>query len=393
VTSISQSLGLAGLLLSLVAPVWAEGEQPRSLTTLQPDPLLPNPALQRSLSPLERRAIQKTIVQLDQEAQALLAADQGDQAFDHWFRVLNLQRALGRSEEIKGLGRIGEYAWKNARNEDLQIITDRLHTLETTFRDTPQQLLSIDAMALGKAYQQVRDLNAAQTFYEFQLDIAQIQQDIPATQALLGELVQVHWGALQYSLAVEYTQQQLELLRSFPVTPENLEQERSLLIALAFLAKQSGDSETEIGALEEAIALTLDLGLRPEIPNLLTTLAQAQQKVGQSNLAIENYQKAYRFAQQNQQFESAQNILFSLGQLQEQKEQFEDAIQTYELLRQVHRYSSNLLGLLDSYDRLGQLYLQVQQPTKAQEQFQQGLTLAKRLRYREAEFESYLQQF
>lgn len=392
-TSISQSLWLAGLLISLAAPAWAEAEKPRSLTTLEPDPLLPNPTLQRSLSPLERRAIQETIVQLDQEAQALLAADQGDQAFEQWFRVLNLQRALGRSEEIKGLGYVGAYAWEQGRNEDLQIITDRLHTLEATFRQTPQQLLSIDAMALGAAYQQVRDLNAAQGFYKFQLDIAQTQQDSTATQAVLEQLVQVHWGALQYALAVKYTQQQLELLRSFPVTPENLEEERSLLVSLAFLAKQSGDSEIEISALEEAIALTLDLGIPEEAPALLTTLATAQQETGESDLAIRNYKRAYRFAQENQQFESAQNILLSLGQLQEQEEKPQDAIQTYELLRQVYRYSSNLLGLLDNYDRLGQLYLHVQQPTKAREQFQQGLILAKRLRYREAEFESSLQQF
>lgn len=58
----------------------------------------------------------------------------------------------------------------------------------------------------------------------------------------------------------------------------------------------------------------------------------------------------------------------------------------------MHRYSSNLLGLLDSYDRLGQLYLQIQQPEQAQDQFQQGLALAKRLKYRELDFETRLQQ-
>lgn len=387
------SLVLGVWCLSLGSPALAAIENPRSLDKPKADPLLPSLTLNRPLSPLERRLIEETIVQFNQDAQQLLETSQTDQAFDLWFRILNLQRRLGRSQEITGLGNIGEQAWKAGRRIELEAITDRLHRLETDLRKSPQQTLSPDGKALGLAYQQVRDLNAAQTFYQFQLQLAEQQQDSTAMAEVLTELITVQWGALNYALATDYTQQKLTLLRSGPVTLESLQEERSLLNSLAFLAQQIGDYPTQISALEETIALTLDLGLAEEVPALWADLGNAYRANNQFNLAVQSYYQGYAFAQENQQYEAAQRILASLGQLQEAEGELQDAIQTYELLRQVHRYSSNLLGLLDSYDRLGQLYLQIQQPEQAQEQFEQGLTLARRLKYRESEFEVYLQQF
>lgn len=387
------SLVLGVWCLSLGSPALAAIENPRSLDKPKADPLLPSLTLNRPLSPLERRLIEETIVQFNQDAQQLLETSQTDQAFDLWFRILNLQRRLGRSQEITGLGNIGEQAWKAGRRIELEAITDRLHRLETDLRKSPQQTLSPDGKALGLAYQQVRDLNAAQTFYQFQLQLAEQQQDSTAMVEILTELITVQWGALNYALATDYTQQKLTLLRSGPVTLESLQEERSLLNSLAFLAQQIGDYPTQISALEETIALTLDLGLAEEVPALWADLGNAYRANNQFNLAVQSYYQGYAFAQENQQYEAAQRILASLGQLQEAEGELQDAIQTYELLRQVHRYSSNLLGLLDSYDRLGQLYLQIQQPEQAQEQFEQGLTLARRLKYRESEFEVYLQQF
>ena len=387
------SLVLGVWFLSLGSPALAAMENPRSLDKPKADPLLPSLTLNRPLSPLERRLIEETIVQLNQEAQQLLETSQTDQAFDLWFRILNLQRRLGRSQEITGLGSIGEQAWKAGRRIELEAITDRLHRLETELRKSPQQTLSSDGKALGLAYQQVRDLNAAQTFYQFQLQLAQQQQDSTAMAEILTELIAVQWGSLNYALATDYTQQKLTLLRSGPVTLKSLQEERSLLNSLAFLAQQIGDYPTQISALEETIALTLDLGLVEEVPTLWADLGNAYRANNQFNLAVQSYYQGYGFAQENQQYEAAQRILTSLGQLQEAEGQLQDAIQTYELLRQVHRYSSNLLGLLDSYDRLGQLYLQIQRPEQAQEQFEQGLTLARRLKYRELEFEVNLQQF
>lgn len=387
------SLVLGIWCLSLGSPALAAIENPRSLDKPKADPLLPSLTLNRPLSPLERRLIEETIVQFNQDAQQLLETSQTDQAFDLWFRILNLQRRLGRSQEITGLGNIGEQAWKAGRRIELEAITDRLHRLETDLRKSPQQTLSPDGKALGLAYQQVRDLNAAQTFYQFQLQLAEQQQDSTAMVEILTELITVQWGALNYALATDYTQQKLTLLRSGPVTLESLQEERSLLNSLAFLAQQIGDYPTQISALEETIALTLDLGLVEEVPALWADLGNAYRANNQFNLAVQSYYQGYAFAQENQQYEAAQRILASLGQLQEAEGELQDAIQTYELLRQVHRYSSNLLGLLDSYDRLGQLYLQIQQPEQAQEQFEQGLTLARRLKYRESEFEVYLQQF
>ena len=245
------SLVLGVWFLSLGSPALVAMENPRSLDKPKADPLLPSLTLNRPLSPLERRLIEETIIQLNQEAQQLLETSQTDQAFDLWFRILNLQRRLGRSQEITGLGSIGEQAWKAGRRIELEAITDRLHRLETELRKSPQQTLSPDGKALGLAYQQVRDLNAAQTFYQFQLQLVQQQQDSTAMAEILTELIAVQWGSLNYALATDYTQQKLTLLRSGPITLESLQEERSLLNSLAFLAQQIGDYPTQISVLEE----------------------------------------------------------------------------------------------------------------------------------------------
>ena len=236
------------------------------------------------------------------------------------------------------------------------------------------------------AYQQARDLSSANRLYEYQLAEAQRTNNSATISAVLTQLIQVQWGALNYPLAAKYTQQQLEILRSQPATRSGLLEERSLLQSLSFFHQQTEDYLSAVTILKEAISLTLDLGLDAEVAPLQVSLAEAQILSGDSLSATDTYRQAYLKAQQQQHFYLAQDILFALGQLREQRGELAEAIQVYEILRQVHRYSSNLLGLLESYDRLGQLYLQINNPQLASEQFQKGLELSKRLGYREAEF-------
>lgn len=395
-------------------------DAPLSLDQLQPDPLLPSQDLRRDLSPLERSTLEKAIVELNQNAQTLLDQGNADQAFKLWFRVLNLARALGRSQEIKALGDIGDRAWSAGRKPELQAITQRLKSLDPSLRnDRPSHKKThssgddngnrdysthnyfnpsstsdpAEVMDLGFAYQKVRNLDAAEHLYSDQLKIATSLQDSAQIKSLLEQLVQVEWGALNYAKAADYTQQQLDLLRSQRATAESLQQERSFLLNLAFFSQNLEHYPQQAAALQEAMDLTLDLGFNLDVADLLNQLGQAQEAAKTPDLAMQSYQKAYQFAQENQQFEIAQTVLMHLGQLQERQGQLQAAIGTYEILRQVRRYSSNLLGLLDSYDQLGQLYLQTQQRSKAQAEFEAGLTLAKRMKYREAEFEARLQQF
>ena len=360
-------------------------ENPRSLADLKPDPILPTALLQRSPSPLERITIRETAEQLDQDARQQLAANETDRAFDLWFRALNLQRVLGKNAEIIALGEVAEQAWEAGEKIELQAITQRLQTLEKDLK-AQGNWLSPEAIVLGISYQQARDLSSANRLYEYQLAEAQRTNNSATISAVLTQLIQVQWGALNYPLAAKYTQQQLEILRSQPATRSGLLEERSLLQSLSFFHQQTEDYLSAVTILKEAISLTLDLGLDAEVAPLQVSLAEAQILSGDGLSATDTYRQAYLKAQQQQQFYLAQDILFALGQLREQRGELAEAIQVYEILRQVHRYSSNLLGLLESYDRLGQLYLQINNPQLASEQFQKGLELSKRLGYREAEF-------
>lgn len=360
-------------------------ENPRSLADLKPDPILPTALLQRSPSPLERITIRETAEQLDQDARQQLAANETDRAFDLWFRALNLQRVLGKNAEIIALGEVAEQAWEAGEKIELQAITQRLQTLEKDLK-AQGNWLSPEAIVLGISYQQARDLSSANRLYGYQLAEAQRTNNLATISAVLTQLIQVQWGALNYPFAAQYTQQQLEILRSQPATRSGLLEERSLLQSLSFFYQQTEDYLSTVTILKEAISLTLDLGLDAEVAPLQVILAEAQILSGDSLAATDTYRQAYLKAQQQQQFYLAQDILFALGQLREQRGELAEAIQVYEILRQVHRYSSNLLGLLESYDRLGQLYLQINNPQLASEQFQKGLELSKRLGYREAEF-------
>ena len=364
-------------------------ENPRSLAEVKPDPLLPS--LKRPLSPLEQRSILAATEQLSQEAQQWLAANESDRAFDLWFRALNLQRFLGTYAEIFALGQVAEEAWEAGEKIELQAITQRLQTIGKSL-EKQENWLAPEIDALGLAYQQARDLNAATRIYQSQLEAAQANTNREKIAEILTQLIQIQWGSLNYALAADYTQQQLTLLRSQPITRANLLEERSLLQSLAFFYQQAEDYAASIEILEEVIALTLDLGLEAEVAPLQVRLAQAQMIAGEISPATKTYRQAYLNAQQQQQFELAQEILFALGTLHEQQGQLPEAIQVYELLRQVHRYSSNLIGLLESYDRLGRLYLQTNNMPLALEQFQKGLELARRLQYREVDFATQLEQ-
>lgn len=367
-------------------------EQPRSLLEQHwDDPLLPNLRIPRPLSPLEAATLTTQVEALQE--QAAMAQAQGDrtQAFDLWFRALRLQRFLGVDEEIVALGLVAQQAWQARRTAELGAIVDRLAAIEANLTQT-QDLTLARGEALGKAYQQARQLALAKQLYLGLLNQAQNSQEIATNLTLLNHLVEVAWGSLNYQEAAYYREAQLQIFDDQPVTRSNLLEEQSLLQSLVFLYEESHNLSQKSDRLTDLLNLTLDLGHEHQVAAIQLDLADTQVALGNLEQADRYYRQAYRQAQTQQQIDLAQTILQRLGNLQEQQGHLSEAIATYDVLRQVQRHSSNLLGLLESYDRLGTLYLQMGQPQTALTHYQAGLALAERLQYRIQDFTQALTQ-
>ena len=93
-----------------------------------------------------------------------------------------------------------------------------------------------------------------------------------------------------------------------------------------------------------------------------------------------------------QQFGAASEALQKLGNLYFAYNDPDSAVQIYQELVKVEQLSQNFYGLMNTYDRIGQIYLEQQKYPQALEKFKQGLEIAKSLQYQESYFTKQIEQ-
>ena len=156
--------------------VFAQTQPPNPLEVTAPDPLLP--PRERPLTPLERRRVGEAIADLQTQADAQAKAGNYDGAFALWYHQLRLQRVLGPLEEVQALARVGGIAWGKNRKADVQIITQRLATLQQQQAQKQKGNLEPALLsAFAQAYEQVRDIDRTLAIYQQILANARKQQD------------------------------------------------------------------------------------------------------------------------------------------------------------------------------------------------------------------------
>ncbi|MBD2580656.1 hypothetical protein [Oscillatoria sp. FACHB-1406] len=372
----------------------SDEKPPSPLEIAPPDPLAP----EGFLSPLRIKKFEQDLDALNARAVAELAAKNGDAAFEIWYRELRLWRILGRLEEVKALGRVGNIAWQESRSPDIKIITKRLNVIEAEVKTegaTDQAILG----ALATAYEQVREFKAAAATYNLILENARRENDMPTVERALraqGELY-LTWfdypsAALVYEQLLGIARQQFDDFNTF-----------TYLEKLAYIYDRSLETEkrenVKMILLEKAVEIGEQLRAsyqkKQDVAKLLATqisLAQKYEALDRAEVASQIYQATFTLAWEQKQMARASEALQKLAELYEQHNQLDFAVQVYEEQAKVQTISGDRYGLMNTYDRIGLAHLQRRDPQQALSSFESGLQLARSLSYREAYFQTQIER-
>jgi tetratricopeptide (TPR) repeat protein len=372
----------------------AETKNPAQMDKFPPGPLeitTPDPLIRGSVKqqPLTAEELQKLETDLDELTQQATTALQGGDrltAFDIWNRELRLRRFLGSLAEVEALSRVGAIAWNENEGQEVKYITQRLQVIEKqmlTEKSTDVELWR----SLGEAYQNVRVPKLAVGAYQQILTLVRQQNNNTAELETLKKIGELHLSWFDYSQAATTYE---ELLNSATRNGDQLN-EIGYLQQLAYIYKQAKQPQQAINTLNKLTAIyTRDNNLT-QIPALKIAIAENYQSVAQGNPnlrqeAFNKYQEAYVTAWNSQQYVTASEALQKLIKLYRSQNQIDEALQASQILLETETLATDFYGLMQTYDQIGQLYLEKKENAKALTAFQKGLELAQQLKHQETYF-------
>ena len=386
--------------------VLAQTEQYNPLEIIEPDPLLPPPEIDRPLTSLEKRLIRETNIVLNNQAQSELAAGNKDEAFALWYRELRLQRALGITEEITALGRVGEIAWQQNLSQELNIISDRLLNIQQEII-TEDTTIDIQLLkSLGQAYQQVRDLDRAVIIYQQILQNNRQEDNFLEEQKnleTLGELYLAQFGYIQAANIYE------ELLKSVQnehsqttlngneytytsQTDTNSLREENYLNQLVEIYTRLSQPDKSIEIKQKLLKKYLDEQKTEQLAALKISLAKDYQNLKQPKKAQIYYEEAFSLAWSLQQLAIAEESLEKLALLYQDYQQPNAALEIYQQLIKVHQKAYSYYNLMNTYSQIGQIYEQLNDNQQALIVYKKGLDLAQSLNHRVGYFQEKIKQ-
>ncbi|WP_229424053.1 tetratricopeptide repeat protein [Moorena producens] len=370
----------------------SDNDNPNPLELTAPDPLLPSLSPDEPLNPSERSRLSQALDELNAEAQAEFKAGNQSKAFDIWYREIRLRRVLGDPvAEVQTLGRVGGVAWNENNKQSVQLITARLEEIQQ--ENEAEDSINLPLLkALGKAYEQIRVPGQALTVYEQILADARNQDDMATVEATLKTMGELHMAWFDYPKAAEtYEELLAQALNQAQNQRERINEEVAYLQQLAYIYDQDQQPDQALPKKQQLLDIYLSQGNDNLIPALKIAIASDYNALNQPEKASQTYQEAYSLAWSLQQFAHASEALQPLAELYLTSKQPQFALQVYEVLLQVEQKSYNYYGLMNTYDKIGQVYLDMNNYPQALAAFQKGLSLAESLQHREAYFVNKIQ--
>lgn len=353
--------------------------RPNPLELKIPDPLLPKK--KEPLTPEERSQLRASLDQLNTQATGLLQANKPDEAFDIWYRELRLRRVLGPLEEVTALGRVGTIAWENNRKFDADVISQRLLAIQQEAEQKKTMNLEL-LQALAQAYQQVRLPEPAVKAYQQILADQRQRGDAAAQEETLKTIAQLQMAWFDYpNAAATY-----EELLTLATAKGDRVSEVNYLQQLVYIYDKAQKPENALRQKQRLAEAYLNQKDYTNLPALKIAIAGDYEALKQLDLASQTYQEAYSLAWSLQQFAYASEALGKLGALYRAHNQPEFALQVYDVLLKSAQQSYDYYALMNTYDQMGQIYLEQKKYPQALTAFQNGLALAKSLQYQENYF-------
>ncbi|MBW4517520.1 MAG: tetratricopeptide repeat protein [Timaviella obliquedivisa GSE-PSE-MK23-08B] len=370
---------------TLAAPEPEATVNPLEMT--EPDPLLPVMVIDRPLSPQEQSVLAAATDELRNQAEAKFRAGDLPGAFEIWNRELRLRRVLGTAQEVESLSRVGEIAWSQTQTTEVRVITQRLQVIE---QDLQQQTpLNYDLlMKIAEAYQKMRAQAPAVALYEQLLAQAQQQKNIPEQQKILTALGDLHQSWFDYPNAIAAYKQLLALAR----TKADGAAEELYLQKLAILYQENEQPDEAIAMQQKLVDIYTRKQELNLIPSLKMAMGDSYLAAQRPDLAATNYQEAFAVSRSIQQYGYASEALQRLASLYRSLARLEDVLVVYQLLLDVQQQSYDTLGIMNTYDQIGQIQRTQGNNPQAAASFRQGLQLAQQLKYKVGYFLAQLQE-
>lgn len=371
----------------------ADSEKPQEdvfvnpLEVTTPDPLLPRPDVDRRLSPLERLYLITALDELNQQAQASLQAGDRVAAFEIWNRELRLRRVVGFQEEVEALGRVGAIAWSENQRIEVQVISQRLETIQQQLQFQP----SIDIrllQSLGQAYQQVRAPQQAVEVYEQILAAAQRRQDPVAIEETLKTIAELHLSWFDYPKAATTYEELLGLARA----KGNSDNQAIYLQQLNYIYERARQYKQALAIKQQLATLYLNEKDFTKVPALRLEIGSDHELLNQLEQAFQNYQEAYSSAWSLQQYHLAGDALRKLVALYRTQGQINEALEASKILLEAEQLAINYYEVMNTYDQIGQIHMERGNYPEALAAFQKGLELAQQLKHQEAHFTQQISQ-
>ncbi len=377
------------------------------LTAKPRDPLLPELAVERPLSPLELSTLSNELTQLNRSAQALLASGETEQAFEQWRRELRLRRVLGPVEEFAAIRRVADLAWRNQQPVDVQLLTLRTREIWETVRATlglepedeqfaarpadasaPARILASggeasDIAVLGaiaQTFTTLRDIDSSVEVYRQLIKLSEDQGIDPTGQR--RSLAELHLNWFQFAQAADIY---LALLATARATGDQA-QEMAYLERLVYSYQQADSFENAVRAQTDLIAIYQARGEEEKLPELLLAIAQNYRTLNRPNNAIEYYRSAYSAAQRFDQFSFSAQVLRDLGSLYQSIALNDEALGAYNLLIPVEQQAYNSYGVMNAYGSIGIIQRQKGNAFEALKAFEKALVIANQLNLQEDYF-------
>ena len=365
---------------------------PSPLEITTPDPLLPNLANKRELTPVELQKLKTDLDELNQEAQKILQGEDNKKAFEIWNRELRLRRFLGLLAEVEALSRVGEISVNENEREEVQYISQRLQVIQNDMlkqKSTDLQLWK----SLANAYQKLRLYKLAISAYEQILILGKQQQDSFAEIETLKNIGELHLSWFDYNQAANVYQKLLNLA----INQGDKTNELVYLQQLAYIYTQGKQHQPAIDILNKLVEISTNEQNLTQIPTLKLAIAANYEFLAKENpnfrqQAFDNYQEAYTIAWKLEQYARAGEALNKLIALYRSQKQITAALETSQILIETETLANNFYGLMSAYNQIGNLYLERREYAKALTAFEKGLEIAQELKYQESYFTKQIER-
>ena len=355
------------IIIALIPNAIAKPSDP--LTFDRQDPLIPQGYGRRELSSFEKYRLAREMIKLDDMAQAELAQGNEALAMQLWYRQLRLSRAIDLKTEIETLGKVGTVAWSENLGDDVRNIADRLIVIQTEADD--QDNFTAELLAtLARAYESIKYLDKA---------IEINQQILTNNQAsrleTLKKLGELYLAIFDYDNAAIIYQ---EIQEQDDILPQ---QQVKIWQTLAKIYDQNGKANQSIAIKKKLINYYWQAQQYKPIASLEIAIAHDYRSLKQMDQAIAAYEQAFDTAISNQQLAIASNSLLALSKIYQQQGNWNQAIKTSQKLLSMQQQAYDFYGLVNTYNALGNIYLNLNQTQAAKQSFQQALTIAKEIDY------------